>query len=815
MALSLKIENVAIPFRDSHDLTRLLSVMEIDQGSPGAFAESIPFSAGDTTAGSETELQAAVAGEKGNVDLPVTIEESNYYRNIIRRAAAGETPGKMVTGLEKFLVGNRENVWENSWARFPRALLTPYVNEMLDRDLLADKSNPESSQRGDVEKIIFYEEGREFIRIPVSYLLKLSLADVISVDPNLHPIIKTTGERIMRHFINDNTSPETYSFHPVLLRPSSTGMGSGIAHETLKRFLITQLLIMYANKRFRLLSRGQEAVIYFSPHPPMRQKRLNDLISDSFYRELFMSPCLSGWDRGEEKYHYMILCHQVLSRSQLNTVAKLKEAGIITRDLVVLPNISNISLANNGTHVSLGSRKLTALLRDASSGFTAGDEKHLGDLVIKITEHFLPLFVGAYSAAPYRIGFHDFHPEKVLGFLPHEIDYTHLRMIWRRWRKKAGIKIFGQPVTPFGPKWLDTLVSGLLQLKGDFVPDFRLTDYLVALMSTEESPALDGRPGNEKRLKKDLADLGIFDRRMSLYLLCKLREFSVMGFSGFEGRYYSVFENITKDMGRAVELQTLITALAFKCILKGKITHADLPDDPSVESERRQIFFGSAIGIPTFFIRKETRNRFMAKVLERTEKIRPSHRYPGYLRVYNLEYRKALLKIIREDAADLIELMCLGDTLNDLENRISEPDKYSASGRLTRGILDVAGVSAPMKLPADEFNLAAERYYRTVLRKRHIEEGLRLLEDNLRVIDLCAVRKGDFYKDAVASVTDGKGLLEFLSAAKDDLIKEDAGADVLRKIIYFILLTIHGDIQQTEAPGEKDICYEINTASVR
>jgi hypothetical protein len=58
-------------------------------------------------------------------------------------------------------------------------------------------------------------------------------------------------------------------------------------------------------------------------------------------------------------------------------------------------------------------------------------------------------------------------------------------------------------------------------------------------------------------------------------------------------------------------------------------------------------------------------------------------------------------------------------------------------------------------------------------------------------------------------------LLEFLSAAKDDLIKEDAGADVLRKIIYFILLTIHGDIQQTEAPGEKDICYEINTASVR
>jgi hypothetical protein len=36
-------------------------------------------------------------------------------------------------------------------------------------------------------------------------------------------------------------------------------------------------------------------------------------------------------------------------------------------------------------------------------------------------EHFLPLFVGSYSAAPCRIGFRDFHPESALGFLPHEL----------------------------------------------------------------------------------------------------------------------------------------------------------------------------------------------------------------------------------------------------------------------------------------------------------------------------------------------------------------------------------------------------------
>ena len=135
-----------------------------------------------------------------------------------------------------------------------------------------------------------------------------------------------------------------------------------------------------------------------------------------------MKPCLSGWDKGEEKHKYMHLCHRVLSRSQFNAVLKLREAGIITSNLVSLPNLSNICLANNGTHVILGSRKISLMLQDTSSGFSIKDEKNLGDLVVKIVEHFLPLFVGTYSAAPYRMDFSDFHPEKALGFLPHELD---------------------------------------------------------------------------------------------------------------------------------------------------------------------------------------------------------------------------------------------------------------------------------------------------------------------------------------------------------------------------------------------------------
>jgi hypothetical protein len=251
---------------------------------------------------------------------------------------------------------------------------------------------------------------------------------------------------------------------------SHKGYGRGLANETAKRYLLTHLLTLYANEKFRLREHGQQAIIFFSPHPPVRQKQLNDGISDSFYRELFMSPCLSGWSEGEAKHAYMVLCHQVLSRSHLNAVGKLREAGIITRNLVVLPNTSNIGLANNGVHVTLGSRRLTDALRDSRSGFTERDEKQVGDLVIKIVEHFLPLFVGTYSAAPYRLDFADFHPERVLGFLSHELDYTHLRMLWRRWKKKTATRLFGHAFTPLGPEPLDRILTAALRLKGTTFP---------------------------------------------------------------------------------------------------------------------------------------------------------------------------------------------------------------------------------------------------------------------------------------------------------------------------------------------------------
>ena len=244
---------------------------------------------------------------------------------------------------------------------------------------------------------------------------------------------------------------------------------------------------------------------------------------------------------------------------------------------------------------------------------------------------------------------------------------------------------------------------------GDFVPDFRLLDYFVAPLSTHECPVLDGSAGNQDRLKRDLAQQGIYDPRMAFYSMYRLREFARMGYSGFEGRIFSLFDRLGEDLRQAADVQNLVTALAFQYVLEGRVTHGDIPDDPSTESERRQIFFGTAIGIPTFFVHARTANRFLARIVGQTPKTRLSHRYTDYRRVYNLEYRRTLLEILKRDAAGLVEMLGLGETLADLRQRIEDPARCSAAGRLTSAILEELNVRSPLSVPAAEFNRAAER----------------------------------------------------------------------------------------------------------
>lgn len=791
----------------------LLARLGVDASSTESLLATLPFVGEDVTAGAEAELQAAVVGCGSMVDLPCSVRESSYFAQMARRAHAGETPRQRVDDLTSWIEDNREGIWENSWVRFPRHALNRHADAVFQRDLLVDKRRPGSGLRSDHTRFVLNDRQGDQLRVPISYLVKLALADAIGGEEALPPAVRDAGTRLLDHFLNDNTSPETFSFFVVPLTPHR-GLGQALGRESAKRFALTHLLVQYANEHFELGAHGQRAMIYAAPQPPQRQRRLNDLIPDALYRELFMSPCLSGWDRGEDKHRYMHLCHEVLGRSQLNAVAKLRDAGIILNNLVVLPNVSNTSLANNGVHITLGSNRLSALRRAGLAGFDAAGEKRLGDLVIKLVEHFMPLFVGTYSAAPSRLGFADFHPEKALGFLAHELDYTHLRMLWLHWRKKANLSVLGRSMTPFGPPWIDRAVAGAFRLKGDFVPDFRLIDYPVWLLSTYHSPALDGSIDSQQHLKRDLAEQGVFDERMSLYLACKQRQFDVMGFCGFEGRQYSLFPEFSRDMGQAASLQTLIVALAYKYLAQGSYDHRDIPDDPVTESERRQMFFGAALGIPTFFVRKNTRNRLLRRILRQADGLRASRRYPGYTSVPVEAYQRALLEVVAADGAELIEAMGLGELMRDLRLRLELPGVFSAAGRLTNGILSELGAVDPMAVPAQDFNRAAEDYYRGPLRLRQLEEGLRDLEADLVQLECAATRDADL-RQALHALLGAGSASDFLRVVRRDCLDEKLPAGSLRRLIHLLLLSVHHDAARAGQHSTEGNYADVGSPSVR
>jgi hypothetical protein len=301
---------------------------------------------------------------------------------------------------------------------------------------------------------------------------------------------------------------------------------------------------------------------------------------------------------------------------------------------------------------------------------------------------------------------------------------------------------------------------------------------------------------------------------MSLYLFEKMREYETMGFSGFEARHYSLFEQFAGDMGRAVDIQNLLYCLAYKYIANRRISHTQIPDRPFVESERRQIIFGTAIGIPTFFVRADTDNEMMKRIIVRTEKVRHSRRYPGYLRVHNLEYRRALLKILQEDAVDLIEMFQMEETIQELAMRLEAPDRFAALGRLTRGILKEAGISSPLQMPAEDFNLAAERYYRQHLRRRHSEEALDFLTADLAVLGEGLGRAAQVTRQALRFVLKEEGVSAFLARLRSNICEGRTPEADLQKLIYLVMISVHDDRRRASQTTASDYKESFDVASI-
>jgi len=131
------------------------------------------------------------------------------------------------------------------------------------------------------------------------------------------------------------------------------------------------------------------------------------------------------------------------------------------------------------------------------------------------------------------------------------------------------------------------------------------------------------------------------------------------------------------------------------------------------------------------------------------------------------------------------------ETMLDLDYRINEPEHYAASGKLTRRILNQVNERSPMTIPAETFNQATEKYYRTRLRTQHIEESFNLLTEDIIKLELAESGISQEMRSLLHSILQEKNLPSFMETAQSEVIAEKAVPATLEKIVSLILVYIH------------------------
>ena len=143
-------------------------------------------------------------------------------------------------------------------------------------------------------------------------------------------------------------------------------------------------------------------------------------------------------------------------------------------------------------------------------------------------------------------------------------------------------------------------------------------------------------------------------------------------------------------------------------------------------------------------------------------------------------------------------MMNMNETIEDLQNRVEYPETLAVSSKLTHGILSYANASTPMKLSGLEFNSAAEKYYRDILRIQYMDDAFEVLESDFKKIDSWKIWREGYYNPALLAILDGSSTQDFLSTVKKEVMNKSISDDRLRKLIHLTLLTIHQDINETE-----------------
>ncbi len=122
-----------------------------------------------------------------------------------------------------------------------------------------------------------------------------------------------------------------------------------------------------------------------------------------------------------------------------------------------------------------------------------------------------------------------------------------------------------------------------------------------------------------------------------------------------------------------------------------------------------------------------------------------------------------LIRLLKDDAPELIEMGKLHDTIRDLADRIDEDGRDSVASRLTRRICQAAGVSSPMALTADEFNAAAEIFYRERLKREQMGQALDQWSEQVRQLDAMSAWRSGHFNQALFAVLKGRDASAFIS----------------------------------------------------
>jgi hypothetical protein len=125
-----------------------------------------------------------------------------------------------------------------------------------------------------------------------------------------------------------------------------------------------------------------------------------------------------------------------------------------------------------------------------------------------------------------------------------------------------------------------------------------------------------------------------------------------------------------------------------------------------------------------------------------------------------------------------------------------EPEKYGVAGRLTSAISDQLGAHSPRKVRARDFNLASERYYRTVLRRENIDEAFEALSNDFKEIRKSWWEIDEASRESLGICFPDEDPTGFLEKMREGVRNGHAAPADTAKVVKLLLIGIHVDSQR-------------------